>query len=533
MSDVLDGDTSIELNVQSTEVGVDLSLQSSALRAQLDENRVTADLVAENLILRLYQPGGVPEPDDPFFDSIPGSGELSQEEKDAITKAAADAAVAEAMLEIQRSADDIATSVLANASAILANTLEARVQEISATFQSKYLSVAIYEQDVGARVDDKAAAIQNLLETYVDTDSALAQKVETVAAGTQQALAAVQETNTAFATADTAIGQRIDAVVADVSTNRAAIITVDDARADDYQATANRLDSLESKVSVDVDAKIQTISQTVANNYSATATQIQSVTTTLNGHTSTINVQQQSINGVSARYGVQLDVNGWMVGWVANNSGQGSGSVVITADKFVVAYPGYDAIAPFQISFNNGRSQVSMHAAYITDATIGTAKIANLAVTNAKIGDAQITTAKIADLQVSNAKIQDGAITNAKIGNAEITTAKIGEAQVDTLRIGANAVSTMVPFSGTGNWTYRSGGGQMVIMISAFCGSSDGVGGTATINVGGVSTSVSSVYENKGASFIQATLGVGDFGVSISAGGRASGVFAVILEVKR
>lgn len=497
----LDDDAVIEFTTQGLAIGVgeesiNLGLQSDVLSAELEDTAIKAQLISDNLLLRLYQPGGVPTPDDPFFDEpIPGSGALTPAQQDAIEKAAIDAAIAQALLLIQRSADDIATSVLANASAVLANALEAKVSEISAAFQSDYLSIAFYERDVTARVDDKAAAIQEKLETYVDEDSALAQRVDTVAAGTQQALAAIQETRTAYADADTAISQRVDGLVSDVADNRAAITTVDDARADDYQATANRLDTLESKVGVDVDAKIQTISNTVATNYSATATQIQTVTTTLNGHTATINTQQQSINGVSARWGVQLDVNGWVVGFQQNNNGAGSGSFVITAPNFVVAYPGYDAIAPFQVSFNNGRAQVSMDAAYIRDASIGTAKIADLTVTNAKI----------ANLSVTNAKIADASITNAKIGDAEITTAKIGYAQIDTARIGANAVTTMATIAGTTDVSmgyYASGGACMIVCTG---------GGSMQIQIDGVTVASS------------ATPGPGSLGTPVWTGNISAG----------
>jgi hypothetical protein len=94
----------------------------------------------------------------------------------------------------------------------------------------------------------------------------------------------------------------------------------------------------------------------------------------------------------------------------------------------------------------------------------------------------------------------------------------------------------MVAFAGTGNWTYQSSGGQVVVMISAICGTTGAgqtpISGAATVTVGGISAGVQAVYTTRCASFTQATLGAGAFGVSVTASG-ASAVFVVILEAKR
>lgn len=74
-------------------------------------------------------------------------------------------------------------------------------------------------------------------------------------------------------------------------------------------------------------------------------------------------------------------------------------------------------------------------AAFIYDAEITNAKIANLAVDSAKIADLAVTTAKIADANITTAKIANANITTAKIANAAITTALIGDAQITTAKI--------------------------------------------------------------------------------------------------
>jgi hypothetical protein len=74
-----------------------------------------------------------------------------------------------------------------------------------------------------------------------------------------------------------------------------------------------------------------------------------------------------------------------------------------------------------------------MKSAYIHDASITTAKIANAAVQTAHIDDAQITAAKIANLAVESAKIADAAITTAKIGSLAVSTLKLANESVSLI----------------------------------------------------------------------------------------------------
>lgn len=85
----------------------------------------------------------------------------------------------------------------------------------------------------------------------------------------------------------------------------------------------------------------------------------------------------------------------------------------------------------------------SITSAKIADAAIDTAKIADAAITTAKIGGAQITTAKIEDAAITNAKIADAAIDAAKIADASITNAKIAEATIDIAKINTGTITNL------------------------------------------------------------------------------------------
>ena len=160
--------------------------------------------------------------------------------------------------------------------------------------------------------------------------------------------------------------------------------------------------------------------------------------TSVGNNTSSIQQQQQSINGLYGQYFVKLDVNGRVSGFGTANDGTVS-DFAVRADKFYIAPPEGTGKgdSPFMVLTSsqtiNGTvvpSGTYIKSAYIHNGSIDSAKIANAAITNAKIGAGEITSAKIGL----------GEIKTANIDNAAITSAKIGTAQVDTLQIAGEAV---------------------------------------------------------------------------------------------
>lgn len=85
----------------------------------------------------------------------------------------------------------------------------------------------------------------------------------------------------------------------------------------------------------------------------------------------------------------------------------------------------------------------NIDAAVIGSGFIAIARIADASIIGAKIADAAIATANIADAAITAAKIADAQITTAKIANAAITAAKIGDAEITNAKIGAAAVDTL------------------------------------------------------------------------------------------
>jgi hypothetical protein len=157
-----------------------------------------------------------------------------------------------------------------------------------------------------------------------------------------------------------------------------------------------------------------------------------------------------------AQYTVKVDINGYVSGFGLASTlidDTPYSEFAIVADAFTIAPVNTDNEAadgsPFfyrtSSTVINGvtiPAGAYMKSAYIHDASITNAKIANLAVDSAKVADAAIVEAKIGTAAVTTAKIQDAAITTAKIGTAQIGTAHIIDATITEAKIGTAAVTT-------------------------------------------------------------------------------------------
>lgn len=83
---------------------------------------------------------------------------------------------------------------------------------------------------------------------------------------------------------------------------------------------------------------------------SALSTSINTVSTTVGNLSASVSTLSSSLNGVSAKYGVSLNVNGHITGFVQNNNGT-TGDFLILADKFAIVDPGNGTpFTPFEVS---------------------------------------------------------------------------------------------------------------------------------------------------------------------------------------
>ena len=164
--------------------------------------------------------------------------------------------------------------------------------------------------------------------------------------------ARVATEETARASGDNALASRATALEAVVNSStdgntalKARIASEESARATNDNALASRATALEATVNnattgvAATAARVATEETARASGDSALASQINTVSTTVNGNTASINTLQSSVNGLRVRYGVTLDVNGFVTGFAQNNDGA-TGTFDVLASTFRVSVPG-------------------------------------------------------------------------------------------------------------------------------------------------------------------------------------------------
>lgn len=248
---------------------------------------------------------------------------------------------------------------------------------------------------------------------------------------------------------------------------------------------------------------LQTTVSQQGSDITAVSEQTTQLSTTVGGHTTTIEQHALSIDGIEGEYTIKIDANGKVAGIGLVNGPTGS-EFAIRADKFYIVYPEGDgsvSIIPFIIGMVNGTSTVGIDGALVVDGTILARMIAanqitaehinvvNLAAISADLGS--ITAGQInigsgvfrvystgqayfgnCDLQSTNyqAGVSGWRLTRTgqlfltnlqcvaaqNIADGAVTGPKIGEAAVTTLKIGANQVTVPVYAYNNANHVFYS-----------------------------------------------------------------------------
>lgn len=141
-----------------------------------------------------------------------------------------------------------------------------------------------------------------------------------------------------------------------------------------YTARTNILNAITTRAKALADQGIATNAASIVNEAtartngdSANATAIQTVSTTVAGHTSTISQQQSSIQGVQANYGIKINNNGYVSGF-GLLSEPVNGNIVsafnILADKFAIQAPnlnGGTPVVPFSVDSTTTPPTISLN----------------------------------------------------------------------------------------------------------------------------------------------------------------------------
>lgn len=288
-----------------------------------------------------------------------------------------------------RAADSLAKALVrseAYARSTEDEAIAVRIDTVEADYQTA-------DATISASVTSEAIARAN-------ADEALASLVETVEAEYQTAdatlSASITSEATARATADSALASDITTVTATVNAKNKTFWqttaptatavgdlwfdTDDNNKPYRWNGTTWEL-AADARVAANT-AAIVTEQTARIDGDTALASDITTVTTTVSGHTSTLTSYGTSISGLQAKYGVKLDVNGYVTGFEQNNGG-GTSDFIIRADKFKVIMPGYAGGTPFTVDSGG----VKINGDLIVTGTISGSKIIAGGVDTAQIAN--------------------------------------------------------------------------------------------------------------------------------------------------
>lgn len=185
-----------------------------------------------------------------------------------------------------------------------------------------------------------------------------------------------------------------------------------------------------------------------------------------------VTTQQAAIAGLQAKYGVTLDVNGYITGFQQNNDGQ-TGTFVVRADKFsVVSSNGSSLVTPFSVTAEG----VEINGNLIVNGSINTDGLAANSVTK---GNSSYTAEEVGILQGSYGAVQSCALTTSG-----------GDVRVDF----SGEFFSESYSQGTFPCSYRIKRGTTIIREGVFCQ----VPGLKTANVQGGSGSELQYIETPG-----------------------------------
>lgn len=261
----------------------------------------------------------------------------------------------------------------------------------------------------------RGAAITKVEQTQQTAELSQSKQNQVMTAALDLNAAAISKESLVRADKDSAITQELSLYVSRTGASIAGIETDLTLKTNNDNALAKALNTFWSRVGGNT-ALVQTGSQILVNNVGSVVTkfeQLQAVTTDpvtgLVAKSAALRQDMEltntSVNGLKGKWGVKLDLNGYVSGVQLNSAvstgGQAESSFLVLADTFAVGAPGRNGIVPFAIDAQTGL--VAIRGDLVVKKSITTGHIAAGSITAAS--------GIIADLAVTTLKIGSNAVT--------------------------------------------------------------------------------------------------------------------------
>lgn len=288
----------------------------------------------------------------------------------------------------------------AAANAAITNEQNARTSALTAEATSRQQLGAALQTAINNEAATRAAAIANEQVTRTNaiaSEAASRQSLgvsltNTINGVASNVAASVNQEAIARATADSVIVGTLALIGAKSPDGTAFILDENKVKVANGTSLGVRLSGIDTSVG-NVSAAVVNEQNARASADSSLSNSINVVSTNVGNLSASVSSLSQSVDGVRARYGVSLNVNGYVTGFIQNNNGS-SGSFDILADRFRVVAPGFAPKTVFDVTAQG----ISMNA--------------NVAINGNLIVTGSINAAKIADNAVVTEKLPQNAISN-------------------------------------------------------------------------------------------------------------------------
>lgn len=234
---------------------------------------------------------------------------------------------------------------------------------------------------ISAEQSARSTALSSEATARQQLGAALLADIDAVEGSVTSLSAQVLTESSARVSGDAALASTLSLLGAKNGGNTAFVLNESTVQLTGGVALGTRLSGIDTTIG-NVNAAVVAEQSARATADNALSTSISTVSTNLGGLTSTVSTLSSSVNGIAARYGVSLDVNGYVTGFVQNNNGS-TGDFTILADKFRVVTPGNTPRTVFDVDATgvtmNGN--VKINGALLINGTVTTGGLAANAAT--------------------------------------------------------------------------------------------------------------------------------------------------------
>ena len=230
---------------------------------------------------------------------------------------------------------------------------DARVSAIDAEASARTLVRSDMTTLINGEVEARKAAITSEATTRVNADNVFANNFTLLGAKNGAGTAFILNDSTVQLTGGVSLGTRLSGIDTNIGDVAASVVD---------EQTARSLAE------------------------SALSESINTVSTNLGNLSASVSTLSSSVDGVRARYGVSLDVNGYVTGFVQNNNGS-SGTFDILADRFRVVVPGVGPRTVFDVTEQGitMNANVAINGNLLVTGSVSGTQIANNSVVTEKI----------------------------------------------------------------------------------------------------------------------------------------------------